>query len=194
MMNHTTTRTTKTLAIAAVVVLMLASIAAAAAALIGAAAAITSKDPSILDFENSATNYSSEQKEKNNCSSVSNTQCTNDATQSTRSREEPETTGTLLVKKVVVCNVPVPICTPSFFSITVTDNNPQPSEFQGSENGTLVTLGPGDFTVEEGRRNGFTTSFSGDCKQTAPGSTAATGTISAGQQLTCTITNRLFND
>jgi hypothetical protein len=36
--------------------------------------------------------------------------------------------------------------------------------------------------------------FSGDCMQTAPGSTEATGTISVGQHLTCTITNTISQD
>ena len=204
-MNHTTTRrrTTKTLAIT---LGMLIAIASALAGVIGItsiqnAAAITTKDPSILDFENSATNYLSEQKEKNNCSSGggSDTQCTNDATQSTRSREEPETTGTLLIKKVCVG---VPEGTPCFnpqsfaFSIQITGNNPQPSTFTLTpDTSQLVTLGPGTFTIVESATFPITSvTFSGACMQTAPGSLEATGTISAGQHLTCTITNTLFQD
>jgi hypothetical protein len=204
MVNHT-----KTLAIT-VVVGMLASIIAAA--LIGAvgisiqqqqiAAAITTKDPSILDFEKSATNYLSKQKLKNNCSSSgSDTKCTNDATQSTRSRE-PETTGTLLIKKVCLrfqIPGPQPPCSnPQFaqVSIQITGNNPQPSSFiLTPDNSQLVTLGPGTFTIVESATFPIVSiTFSGDCMQTAPGSTEATGTISAGQHLICTITNTKTED
>jgi hypothetical protein len=71
-MNHTTLAT-------------VLGMLAIAAALIGAvgisiqqqqiAAAVTTKDPSILDFENSATEWKQEQKMKNNCSGFST--CTN---------------------------------------------------------------------------------------------------------------------
>jgi hypothetical protein len=74
----------------------------------------------------------------------------------------------------------------------VTGNNPQPSSnfFLANGDSQLVTLGAGAFTVTElSKPMGFlSSSFSGDCTQTAPGSQEATGTISAGQ-LTCTITN-----
>ena len=51
----------------------------------------------------------------------------------------------------------------------------------------IVTLGPGSFTIVETQVAGFTTVFTGDCMQTAPGS--ATGTISAGQNPSCLISN-----
>ena len=52
----------------------------------------------------------------------------------------------------------------------------------------MYALGSGPFTVTvENPTPGFTTSFSGDCKQTTPGSQEATGTIAAGQFLTCNI-------
>jgi hypothetical protein len=75
------------------------------------------------------------------------------------------------------------------FPITVTGNNPQPSSLSIPRGQTQsVTLGPGSFTVTESQ-TGFATTFTGDCTQTAPGSFEATGTISAGQTLHCTVIN-----
>jgi hypothetical protein len=65
-------------------------------------------------------------------------------------------------------------------------SNPQPSAFQGSGSGSQTfTLSPGDFRVDF--VSGFATfaHFSGDCIQQG---FSGTGTISAGQHLTCTIT------
>jgi hypothetical protein len=69
----------------------------------------------------------------------------------------------------------------SDFTITVTGNNPTPPTFAASVNGTLVTLGPGVFNVTETGLvvAGFAVTLSADC----------TGTIVAGDQKTCTITN-----
>ena len=89
------------------------------------------------------------------------------------------------------------------FSIQITGNNgnnAQPSTFiltpdtSGSDQ-QLVTLDPGTFTIVESA--GFPISsakFSGDCMQTAPGTTEATVTVSVGQHLTCTITNTIIED
>jgi hypothetical protein len=95
--------------------------------------------------------------------------------------------GTLLVKKVVVCDVDgstdlVSLCPkPENFQIRLTGNNPNPSGLQpASGSGTLYTLGAGPYKVTEEELNGFDVSFSGDCP---------TGTIAAGDQKTCTITN-----
>ena len=95
--------------------------------------------------------------------------------------------GTLLVKKVVVCDVDgstdtVSLCPkPENFQITVTGNNPNPAGPQpGSGSGTLYTLGVGPYKVTEEELNGFDVIFSGDCP---------TGTIAPGDQKTCTITN-----
>jgi hypothetical protein len=89
------------------------------------------------------------------------------------------TTGTLLVKKVEVCfSTLCPVI--SDFTISVTGNNPTPPTFAASVNGTLVTLGPGAFNVTETGPAGFAVTLSADC----------TGTIVAGDQKTCTITNR----
>jgi hypothetical protein len=95
------------------------------------------------------------------------------------------------------------------FNITVTDTNVSPSNFNGSEIGTLVTLDAGPFTVTEEPYDsvaeevaglediqteitGPSPSFSGDCTQTGIGSFSATGEIAAGGQETCNIVNN-FN-
>jgi hypothetical protein len=112
---------------------------------------------------------------------------------------QPPTTGTLLVKKVVVCaDTPcrvIPLPKPSEFTITMTGNNPIPSEFLGSGSGTLVTLRPGEYVVKETvpqdqRSFEVFADFSGDCKGALGNPrTSATGTIAAGDEKACTITN-----
>jgi hypothetical protein len=99
----------------------------------------------------------------------------------------PPEEGTLLVEKI--CAVIPCLAT---FSIQITGNNPQPPNFVLGPGGSqLVTLGPGHFRIVEGEIGPapFTTTFSGDCEQTSPGSDEATGTIDPGDELTCTITN-----
>src|SRR6188472_1466767 len=77
------------------------------------------------------------------------------------------TTGTLEVKKVVKCldTIRVDGCQNTKFKITVTDTNPNPSEFTlGDGDSQLVTLGAGStYTVSEPEHEGFNTTFSGDC-------------------------------
>jgi hypothetical protein len=95
--------------------------------------------------------------------------------------------GTLLVEKI--CALIVCLAT---FSIQITGNNPQPPNLVlGPGGNQLVTLGPGHFRIveEEIGSVSFTTTFSGDCEQTSPGSDEATGTIDPGDELTCTIIN-----
>jgi hypothetical protein len=97
------------------------------------------------------------------------------------------TTGTLLITKICTN------CPPSHpFSIQITvGNNPQPSTFTLTPGSSqLVTLGPGTFTIVESGSLLVSATFSGDCTRVGS-SFSATGTISAGQDLTCTITNRL---
>jgi hypothetical protein len=96
-------------------------------------------------------------------------------------------TGTLLVKKVVVCAISFSDCDNAKFNIKVTDTNPVPSEFVLGNGGTqLVTLGAGStYTVSEPEHSGFTVKFSGDCP---------TGTIAPGDHKTCTITNTLLDE
>jgi Prealbumin-like fold domain len=99
-------------------------------------------------------------------------------------------TGTLIVNKVCV-DVPGGASCQGSFNLRVTGTNPQASSSFSLSNGGShsVALGAGAFTVSEDSVSGFTTSFAGDCMQTTSGSQEATGTIAAGQHLTCTITN-----
>jgi hypothetical protein len=95
------------------------------------------------------------------------------------------TTGTLLVNKICICS-----SLPHRFSIQITGNNAQPSTFiltPGSSQ--VVTLGPGIFMIFEEQLDPglFSTTFSGDC--TKVGEFTASGAISVGQHLSCTITN-----
>jgi hypothetical protein len=99
--------------------------------------------------------------------------------------------ATLSVIEHVECSdIPgMPLCPQaSAFTITVTGNNPQPSTFTGSEDGTLVSLGPGTYKVTERTSVvSFASTFSSDC--TRVGNGLASGTISAGEHATCRITN-----
>ena len=107
------------------------------------------------------------------------------------------------------CDDLLALITEDQFNITVTDTNVSPSNFNGSEIGTLVTLDAGPFTVTEEPYDsvaedvadledsqtevtGPSPSFSGDCTQTGIGSFSATGEIAAGGQETCNIVNN-FN-
>jgi hypothetical protein len=105
---------------------------------------------------------------------------------------EPET-AELTVVKLVTCdfvNLPLDLC-PSAdeFTMNVEGNNPSPSSFPGSSQGTIVTLEPGQYEVTEiapptppgVEFDGGT--FSADC----------TGDINVGESKTCTITNGYTN-
>jgi hypothetical protein len=96
--------------------------------------------------------------------------------------------GVLLVNKV--CVIPGGGSCQDSFNVQVTGNNAQPSSFSLSNgNSQAVGLKSGSFTVSEDSTPGFTTSFLGDCTQSSSKSQEATGTIAAGQHLTCIITN-----
>ena len=121
--------------------------------------------------------------------------------------------ATLIVKKIVNCDnsqsPPDVKCedvnnffTPVYFDIIVTGQNANPSDFEGSTEGTTATLEPGSYTVREDttafpKPIGITNSgqqidtitadirtpqFSPDCS----------GTIEAGETKTCTVTNTVF--
>jgi hypothetical protein len=99
-------------------------------------------------------------------------------------------TGVLLVSKSCVVSGGGPCTGTPSFNVQVTGSNPRPSSFSLSNGGSQsVTLDSGSFSVVESPKPGVTTSFSGGCMQTAPGSGEASGLIAAGQQITCTITN-----
>jgi hypothetical protein len=68
----------------------------------------------------------------------------------------------------------------SDFTMSVTGSSPSPASFAGAESpGTAVALNAGSYSVGESGPSGYASSFSADC----------TGTISAGQTKTCTVTN-----
>lgn len=95
-------------------------------------------------------------------------------------------TGSVLkVTKIVLCPEDVVCPTPSDFTLLVSGNNPSPSSFLGSAQGTLVRLDPGMYSVNERSPSnplGLTlkTSFSPQCN----------GTIGPGDSLSCTIVNQ----
>ena len=99
--------------------------------------------------------------------------------------------------------------TPDEFRITVTGNNPNPSQFNGSSTAVVVTLDPGLYNVSDiGYPSvsqalsavitqfptitsivGPIPTFSGDCDVILGNSQTATGTIAAGDSQTCNIEN-----
>ena len=88
------------------------------------------------------------------------------------------TTFLSVIKKVINNNQGTK--KPSDFTITVTGNKPSPSTFSGSSSGTSVTLKSGSYKVTETQGpSGYTASYSSDCS----------GSIDAGQNKQCTITN-----
>jgi hypothetical protein len=108
-----------------------------------------------------------------------NVSCSQQGTTVPTPPPEP-TTGTLLVKKVVVCMDDGSCPIPSDFTLAVfNNNNDMPSVITGSTAGTSVTLIPGTFRVAENTSSDIEVSRSGDCE----------GTIAAGDQKTCTVKN-----
>ena len=65
------------------------------------------------------------------------------------------------------------------FTMTVSGVNPSQTTFPGSENGTTINLDPGSYTVDEQTVSGYTKTLGSGCS----------GSISAGQVVSCTITN-----
>ena len=136
---------------------------------------------------------------------------------------ETPSTGSLSVTKTVTCApVNTPACdaiisgtglpegqiTPNDFNITVTGNNPNPSQFNGSSTAVVVTLDPGLYNVSDigypsvsdalaaviaqfqlSSTLGPIPIFSGDCTQILGNAQTARGTIAAGESQTCNIVN-----
>jgi hypothetical protein len=69
--------------------------------------------------------------------------------------------------------------TASDFTMQITGTNVSTSTFQGSATGTVVTLSPGAYSVDEATSTQYAKTLSADCS----------GSILAGQNKTCTITN-----
>ncbi len=65
------------------------------------------------------------------------------------------------------------------FTMHVAGNNPNLSSFPGSSTGTVVTLDPGNYSITENSMGGYSGTFSADC----------VGTLLAGDNKTCTVTN-----
>jgi predicted ribosomally synthesized peptide with SipW-like signal peptide len=94
----------------------------------------------------------------------------------------PQKTGTLTVYKNVINDDEVQgdeDLEAADFTINVSGTNPNPSSFPGNENGTVVTLEPGSYSVSEDPVVGYNTTFSTDCS----------GSIAAGETKSCTVTN-----
>ena len=89
-------------------------------------------------------------------------------------------TNSKLPELVVIKQVVGGAKSPSDFQISVSGDNPSPSGFSGSADGTVVTLGPGGYDVSEVEDSHYAASYSADCKD---------GTIGYGESKTCTITN-----
>jgi hypothetical protein len=135
--------------------------------------------------------------------------------------ETPELNTTLAVTKTVTCataNASLqPACdaliagiAPNQFNITVTGNNPNPSQFNGSTTAVVVTLDPGLYNVSDigypsvpadifaviaqfsPAISSIQTEdpiFSGDCTVILGNAQTARGTIAAGESQTCNIEN-----
>jgi cytoskeletal protein RodZ len=142
---------------------------------------------------NSADSTSSSTAAADNTNNINNTACAV-AVSTCPKGNTPTPTPTLTLPNsgvLGIIKVCFPACPDVIFSIKVTGNNPQPSSFTlsiPSHKSQAVTLGPGTFTVTEAHVAGFNPpSFANNCKQVTGDS--ATGTIRAGQTLTCVITN-----
>jgi hypothetical protein len=138
---------------------------------------------------NSADSSSTSDATADNTNNINNSACTVTITCTEGSTSvTSSTTGTLRITKICP-----PGCSGTEFPITVIGNNPQPSSFSlKSGQGQDVKLGPGSFTVHETVPRKFTPRYSGDCKRTGSGSPDATGTISAEQNLLCTVVNHFL--
>jgi hypothetical protein len=81
------------------------------------------------------------------------------------------------------------------FQFTVTGNNPEPDEFEGSANCVDVTIGPGEYAVSEVNTGpageNHLTSVEGDCAQDPNIAQRATGEIRAGETQECTFINEI---
>jgi hypothetical protein len=129
----------------------------------------------------------------------------------------PEDFATLQIAKNIPCVTTGPgqedVCsaisaaiTPNLFDITVSgNNNPRPSNFEGTSTQTEVTIGPGNYQISETADSSVNTLiseletnlradisgpqsiFNGACNK--QGNDFATGTIAEGETQACTINN-----
>jgi hypothetical protein len=128
----------------------------------------------------------------------------------------PEDFATLQIVKAIPCFTTGPgqedVCsdifaaiTPNLFDITVSGNNPKPSNFEGTSTQTEVKIGPGNYQISETADSSVNTLisqletnlgadisgpqsiFNGACAK--QGNDFATGTIAEGETQSCTINN-----
>jgi hypothetical protein len=87
-----------------------------------------------------------------------------------------------------------PIGQPDDFDFTVTGNDPSPAQFEGSENCVDVTIGPGEYTVEEMFQSldfgVASVQVEGECDQDPNDEERASGQIENGENELC----RFIND
>lgn len=87
-------------------------------------------------------------------------------------------TGTLQVYVQILNPIGTPY-SPGSFNVSVAGQNPSPSSFVGSQNGTIVSLGAGSYSVSlTGDTYGYTSQYSQGCN----------GTIANGQTALCVVT------
>ena len=99
-------------------------------------------------------------------------------------------TATLIVRKQTFCPQSPNCADPKTFPLTISGNNPSPSNVEDDGTGTEVTIGPGHYIVSEGKSATFSPSFSGDCQQNpSPNANSAGGDINAGETQTCNVIN-----
>jgi hypothetical protein len=108
--------------------------------------------------------------------------------------EPPAEESTLLsvCKQVIVTSG---IGSEEDFDFTITGNNPEPDEFEGSADCVDVTIGPGEYAVSEVNTGpageNHLTSVEGDCVQDPNIAQRATGEIQAGETQECTFINEI---
>jgi hypothetical protein len=108
--------------------------------------------------------------------------------------EPPAEESTLLsvCKQVIVTSG---IGSEEDFDFTITGNNPEPNEFEGSADCVDVTIGPGEYAVSEVNTGpageNHLTRVEGDCVQDPNIAQRATGEIQAGETQECTFINEI---
>lgn len=151
----------------------------------------TTSMPTAVVFADSRT-LKQESKQNTNCdtagaNSIVSESCNQQLTNNVN-KGVPKTTGTSGVLRVTCGSSggSSPLACPA--PIQLTGNNPRPPSISCLVCIIDVTIGPGAFTVTaENTLGAPTISFSGNCRQIAPGSQEATGNIAAGQFQTCNI-------
>lgn len=105
---------------------------------------------------------------------------------------------------LAVCSYVLNNVFPAVFSFVISGNNPNPSNFPASEEGTEVSIGAGDYRIVENVDDeiiqtiknelnadelGVIPQFTGDCTPEFPSLNSATGSVDAGDSVECNVTN-----